>query len=226
MKKLLVFLALAIAASPASAFIRITIQDLVGGGSELFVDQAQGIPGEVVLGTPGQATITTADSSILGTYYAAGSIQSAVSNYLSADPFADLINSSINLNGIGAFDDAIVVNIAADYLQPEGDQGLATTVLNAATIQDASFDATVFVSATPLLTELDITTGDTFTDTELVDLVSKPYTITHAFRLASLADGSDLGFDISTEVVGVPTPGPLALIGLGLAGLGFTRKFF
>jgi hypothetical protein len=225
MKNLLLSLtaAAALAASPAQATLSLTIEDALGLSGvvvpEVFTDAA----------TPGQITVTTANSVILDTYYTTGSIQSVISNYTSTDGFANLISSSINLNGAGVFPDAIILNLDGEYTQPAGDQGLATTNINAATIDDASFDAVVSVSLDTLLAELDIADLNTRTATDTVDLirgVGGAYPIRHAFILSSAADGSDLGFDVSTRVDALPTPipAPLALLGLGLVGLGMTRK--
>jgi hypothetical protein len=134
-----------------------------------------------------------------------------ISNYTSTDDFANLISSSINLNGAGVFPDAIILNLDGEYTQPAGDRGLATTTLNAATIDDASFDAVVSVSLDTLLAELDIADINTRTATDTVDLIrgaGGTYPIRHAFILSSAADGSDLGFDVSTRVNALPAPIP------------------
>ena len=55
--------------------------------------------------------------------------------------------------------------------------------------------------------------------------VGDVYPIRHAFRLASDAVGSDIGFDVSTRVDAVPTPAPLALLGLGMVGMIGARRF-
>jgi hypothetical protein len=224
MKKLLLSLtaAVALTAGSAQATLTLTIEDVLG---------LSGAPPEVFTdaGTPGQITITTANSLILDSYYNTGSIQSVISNYTSTDTFANLISSSINLNAAGIFPDAIVINLDGEYTEPAGDQGLATTNINAATIDNASFDAVVSVSLDTLLAELDIADLNTRTATDTVDLIrgaGGTYPIRHAFILSSDAVGSDLGFDVSTRVdaLQVPSPIPLALMGLGLVGLGITRK--
>ena len=202
----------------AHAVLSMTIEDAIGGlADEVYND-----------GGTGSITITTGDSPILANYYGTGSIQSVISNYVSADNFANLISSSINLNANSVFDDAVIVNLVGEYTQPAGAQGLATTTINAATLVDATFDATVVVSNTTLLTELDIANLDTYTATDTVDLIrgiGDVYPIRHAFRLASDAVGSDIGFDVSTRVDAVPTPAPLALLGLGMIGMIGARRF-
>jgi hypothetical protein len=227
MKKTLLSLAAAaalFAGSPQAALI-MTIEDLTTLTEEIFTDIDVGIPGAVITNTPGTLGVDFADSALLGTYWSAGSIQIAASNYSVTDELAQFINASINLNAAATLGENLVVNIAAtDYLNPTGVAPFET-IINASTVVDTSYDATVSVAGTPLLTVLDIADTNTYSATASI-AVPTPFQINHAFRLSSDAEGGDLSFDISTRALpeGVPAPLPLALMGLGLLGMLGVRK--
>jgi hypothetical protein len=224
MKKLLLSLTTiaALISGYVQAALIMTIEDLDTAISEVFTDIDIGIPGAIVNNTPGLLGVDSTESSLLGDYWV-GSIQIAASNYASTDELAQFISASINLNSTSALGENLVVNIAAtDYFNPTG-IGTFETIINASTLVDTSYDATVQVAGTPLLTEIDVTDTNTYSATASIP-VPTPFQITHAFRLSSDAEGADLSFDISTRALPTPSPASLALMGLGLVGLGMTRK--
>ena len=214
MKKLLSTLALLLAALPAWAvptFVSMTIEDLNDSTSETYFDT-----------TPGLISVSSTDSALLSKYWT-GSLQVALSNNYDPSMPGEFISSSINLNATDLIGENLVVNIlAAGYTNPTGGDYGFDTIINAATVQQAQFDAVVFVDTNVLLDAPDIADTNTRTASGTFT-VGDSYSILHAFRLYSDAPGADLGFDISTRA-NVPEPLPLGLLGAGLLGLGFTVK--
>jgi hypothetical protein len=192
-----------------------TIFDTNTSTNEVYTDGGTGVLG-----------VNSTTSTILGTYWT-GSIQTAVAN--NNDPnaaFAEFINASINLNATASpLGENVIVRIeASEFVVPADSPARYDTIINASTLIDAEFNASVFIDGNLVLEET-VTNTDTETASGILD-IGNPYNLVHAFGLVSLADDGDIGFDISTRVSGVPVPAPLALIGLGLAGIGFTRRFF
>jgi hypothetical protein len=196
--------------------VEIAILDLTGGlPTETYSDAGSG-----------SLAVTTADSVILSTYWGTASGQIAASNNVDpSQPFAELINASINLDAIEPLGTNVGVIIQASGFENFTGLGEAFTIINASTVDATAFDAAVFVDAIEILDVDNVSTTDTFS--ALVDVtVGGPFSITHVFDLTTLAVGGDLGFDISTAVApkAVPAPLPLALMGLGFLGMLGARK--
>ena len=215
MQKILLAAALLIAAPLVSAvpFLSMTIEDLNDATSETYFDA----------GTPGTIAVDGFTSALLGKYWE-GSLQISVANNYEPSQPGEFISASINLNATDEIGENLVINILANgFENPINGAYPFSTIINAATVDDSSYSATVLVNGDALLTEIDIADTNTYAATDTFDIGSE-YSITHAFRLNSNAPGADLGFDISTEAAPVPVPAPLALLGLGLVGMLGARR--
>ena len=216
MKKLLsAVLLLSSQVALAVPTLTMEVIDLTGGAAtETFTDAA----------TPGSLSVTTGNSAILATYWGTASLQVAAANNIDpTQPFGELINASINLDAIAPLGTNVGIEIVADgYSNLPAGAAEAFTIINAATVDQTEFDAAVFVDAVEIIDVEGINTTDTYAASKPIT-IGTTYSITHIFDLTSSGVGGDLGFDISTAVGAVPVPAPLALMGLGLAGLGFIR---
>jgi hypothetical protein len=219
MKNLFLALVLAAFVHTADAIpdpkIEMIIIDLGGGlANETYDD-----------GGTGSLVVTGLDSPILSNYWTTGSIQSAIANnQLTNYDEAELISASIQFDAVDDPGTNVGIIINATGYDLGTNDVRASTIINAATVDFAAFDAAVLLDGLTLLEVDNITTTDTFT--ALQDFtVGDQFTITHAFDLTALTEGADLGFDISTTVSRVPVPAPLALMGLGLLGMvGMSRR--
>jgi hypothetical protein len=214
MKKFILSLVLALTAPMAAAIpmITMTVTDLNSLVTEIYTD---------VL-SPGILAVTSFDSPIMASYWDTGAIQIGVSDNQDPTELAEFITASINLDAASVLGTNVGVKlVASEYVNPPAGPATFHTIINAATVVDTAYSARVFVDGNLLLQELDVTTTDTFTATNTY-VIGSPFSIEHDFQLTSLAEGGDLGFDISTRAV--PTPAPLALMGLGLLGMVSARK--
>ena len=240
MKLRTTLLAAAVAAAlplgAAQAKLIATVTDLIGGGVNIFSDLDYGIPGATVIGTQGLINFSSITSPILGTYFQ-GAATLGVSNYADATIQGILGTASFNLSSLTDLGDVVAINVLADeYLNPAGIPLTFTSTVNAATLGDAtdttdatnaSYDFVVNVqgvggSATlqSVLNVADLTTYQASASYPW----EVPYSIQHALRLGTTEVGVDIGIDMSTRAEVIPAPAPLALFGLGLLGLGLTRR--
>lgn len=224
-RNLLLATALATLATSAHAKLIVTVEDLNTSATNIFTDLDYGIAGATVIGSQGIVAFNSATSPILGTYWA-GSATLSVSNYGSPGDLGVLGTASFNLNALATGDNVVINVLADEYLNPTGPPITFESVVNAATLIDASYDFIVGVGDNSgfnfLQNEIDITDQNTYSATGTFDLEA-PFYIQQALRIGAVELGAELGVDMSTRAV--PAPGVLALLGLGLLGLVGARRF-
>lgn len=147
-------------------------------------------------------------------------VQTTASNEASGN-LAELVSTSLNLTSTG--EGWISVSVTEDnFTNPPPDEGTFLSSFNASTVSGgSSYDAESSVDGESLLAITDESTTATFTATETVTIGS-PFSVTHEWTIYASAAGESVSFDMSTR--GVPAPGVLGLLGLGLAGMAFVAR--
>lgn len=106
------------------------------------------------------------------------------------------------------------------FIQPSSSPVRFRSAANAAENM-GSYDVETFVDGQLLLSALNVTSTDTFT--AIADLpIGIPFTIQHVVTVRATAADQNFNFDMSTRAVAEPAT--LALLGVGLVGLGFAAR--
>jgi hypothetical protein len=217
-QQLIVLGALLGASHAATAGIMITIEDLNGGatntkstaGSSLSLELSE----SAILQKYFQVSSSQQGVSDAGFFFDFASVNASSSNLVATQT---LVNTTTLLGG-----PAVAISFEFDgFLGPTGLVEWTSTV-NAAGIAGLFYDATTLVNGNTILFATNINNQATNTATLLLE-TNLPLTVVNEMRIGATqaGQGTRLSFDIDTVGQPIPLPGSLALVGIGLAGLGF-----
>lgn len=208
----------------ANAKLIATVVDTNDFSTEVFTDLDYGIAGATVIGVEGLVVFGSSNSTILSNYWA-GELTFGLSNYGDPSLPGALITGQGSLNALAIGDNVAIDIVADEYLNPTGSPIGFETIVNASTLIDTEYSFLVDVLGQPnLLTAAGIDDTNTYSASAVYDITA-PFGIVHTILLDALELDAQFGVDMSTRAFAVPAPAPLALVGLGLLGIGAVRKY-